>query len=464
MIQYFLVALLQTSPAPAAQSPAPLTPPPVVTLPGDIPRPVTPDEPAKPEESEPHDPRPSKRHSDRDPRDERHPDGALYVDASGLEAPAPPPATESRSTWTRSPRFQPVGLTRPSGDFTTPIASLAAVRGQEDNTILGIGLVVGLAGTGDTIDAGKQLVSNLLRTRNIRLDAQALASKNVAIVQVDCNLAAGIKAGRRVDVTVSAIGDATSLVGGTLLLTELTDITGQFVYATASGPLTVGGFQAEGQAASARKNHTTVGLLPGGGKVEREVPTTLVSDHGYIYLDLKSGHDTLGNCVRITEAINALYPRSAAASADGKSIQVSVPRDLPDSMHAAYLQSMLEREIVSKNVARVLVSERTGTIVMGGDVRLRPGAIAQGAITVTIAETPQTSQPGPLSAGATRTNPRTSLDVTEENSGLVFVPGAVTLQEVVDVLNVLGTTPRDLITILEAMAQGGLLEADIRRL
>ncbi|MDZ4772651.1 MAG: flagellar basal body P-ring protein FlgI [Planctomycetota bacterium] len=387
----------------------------------------------------------------------------LRLEYGGIEAPAQPTSV-SESTWTRTPRFAPVGLTRPAGDFTTPISSLAAVRGQEDNTIIGVGLVTGLAGTGDSIDAGKQLMSNFLRTRNIRLDPQALASKNVAIVQVECNLPAGIKPGRRVDVTVSAIGDADSLVGGTLLFTELTDVTGLTVYATASGPLTVGGFSAGGQAASAKKNHTTVGMMPSGGKVEREVPTTLVSEHGFIYLDLKLGHDTIANCVRIAESINSLYPKCAATSVDGKSIQVSVPRDLPDSMHAAYLQTMLEREIVSKNVARVLVSERSGTIVMGGDVRLRPGAIAQGAITVTIAESPTTSQPGPLSAGQTRTQSRTKIDVKEDDTGLVFVPGAVTLQEVVDVLNVLGTTPRDLITILELMAQGGLLEAEIRRM
>ncbi|MBL8858728.1 MAG: flagellar basal body P-ring protein FlgI [Planctomycetes bacterium] len=387
----------------------------------------------------------------------------IRLEQGGVEAPKQPELT-SQSTWTRSPRFAPVGLTRPDGDFTTPISSLAAVRGQEDNTVVGIGLVTGLSGTGDSIDAGKQLLSNFLRTRNIRLDAQSLASKNVALVQVDCTLVAGVKAGRRVDVTVSAIGDATSLVGGTLLLTELTDITGQTVYATASGPLTVGGFQAEGQGASAKKNQTTVGTLPNGGKVEREVPTTLVSEHGYIYLDLKTGQDTLGNCVRIAESINSLYPKCAATTPDGKSIQVSVPRDLPDTLHAAYLQTMLEREIVTKNIARVLISERTGTIVMGGDVRLRPGAIAQGAITVTIAETPVTSQPGPFSQGQTKTDPRTKLDVKEDNSGLIYVPGAVSLQEVVDVLNVLGTTPRDLITILELMAQGGLLEAEIRRM
>lgn len=383
--------------------------------------------------------------------------------SGGIQAPTQP-ANSSSATFTKGPRFEKVGLTRPSGDFTTPISTLAAVRGQEDNPIVGIGIVTGLAGTGDSIDAGKQLIANFLRTRNIRLDPGQLSSKNVALVQVDAVLAAGVKPGQRIDVTVSTLGDSTSLVGGNLLFAELTDITGTVVYATASGPIMVGGFSAEGQAGSARKNHTTVGTMPSGGKVEREVPTTLVSEHGFIYLDLKNGHDTLANCVRITDAINALYPNSAQAMADGKSIQISVPRDLPAAMHPAYLQSMLEREIVSKNVARVIISERTGTIVMGGDVRLRAGAIAQGAITVTIAETPTTSQPGPLSNGTTQTNPRSAVDVKEENNGLVLVPGAVTLQEVVDVLNVLGTTPRDLITILEAMAQGGLLEAEIRRM
>lgn len=438
MITALLLALLQTTtPAPAAK-PAPST------------TPVAPDI----------------AQADPKPLDAKHAptaDDQVKLVTGGIEAPAQP-SNSSQSTWTRTPRFAPVGLTRPNGDFTTPISSIAAVRGQEDNNVVGIGLVTGLGGTGDSIDASKQLMANFLRTRNIRLDPQALSSKNVALVQVDCTLPAGIKPGRRVDVTVSTIGDAESLVGGTLLFTELTDVTGQHVYVTASGPVTVGGFTAAGQAATAKKNHTTVGMLPAGGKVEREVPTTLVSEHGYIYFDLKTGQDTLSNCVRIVDSINALYPKCAAATTDGKSIQVAVPRDLPDSMHAAYVETMLAREIVSKNVARVLVSERTGTVVMGGDVRLRPGAIAQGAITVTIAETPTTSQPGPLSAGRTTTNPRTALDVKEEDNALVFVPGAVTLQEVVDVLNVLGTTPRDLITILEVMAQGGLLEAEIRRM
>jgi flagellar P-ring protein precursor FlgI len=348
--------------------------------------------------------------------------------------------------------------------MNTPVSSLVSVRGQEDNVVLGIGLVTGLAGTGDSINAAKQLLANYLLTRNIRLDLQTLATKNIAIVEVEAALPSGIKPGQRVDVTVSAIGDCTSLQGGVLTFSELTDVTGRVVYATASGPITVGGFEVQGQGASAKKNHTTVGTLPEGGKVEREVATTLVSEHGWIYLDMRSGQDSLTNVVRIVQSVNNLFPKCAEALPDGKTVKVRVPEGLPESEHVAFLNTILHQEVQSESVARVIVNERTGVIVMGGDVRLRSGAIAQGGLTVTIAETPQTSQPGPLSAGTTTTTPRTDLKAHEENKALVVVPNAVTLQEVVDVLNVLGATPRDLISILQAMAQGGMLVAEIRRM
>jgi flagellar P-ring protein FlgI len=391
------------------------------------------------------------------------PASGLELFPRGVEAPAQP-AKDSTATVTRGERVTPRSAGPALARMTTPIGSLAAVRGQEDNTVFGIGLVTGLAGTGDSVEAARQLLSNLLLTRNIKIELSALSSKNIAIVQVEAVLPAGIKPGRRIDVTVSAIGDSSSLQGGTLTMTELADITGRVVYATASGPLTVGGFQAEGQGASAKKNHVTVGTLPEGGKVEREVPTRITSDHGFVYLDLRTGQDSFGNAVRITEAINALYARAAETQPDGKTIRVEVPRDLPESEHVAYLHTILRQEVESENLARVIVNERTGVIVMGGDVRLRPGAIAQGGLTVTIAETPEASQPGPLSNGQTKVLPRSDVAVAEENNALVTIPGAVTLQEVVDVLNVLGTTPRDLISILQAMSQGGLLVAEIRRM
>jgi len=387
----------------------------------------------------------------------------VRLHAGGVEAPRQPDQV-SNAAWNIAARVSPRAGATTRAALMLPIGSLAAVRGQEDNSVMGIGLVTGLAGTGDSIEAAKQLLANLLLTRNIKVDLQQISSKNIAIVQVEASLPAGIKPGQKLDVTISAIGDATSLQGGTLTLTELTEITGRVVYATASGPVTLGGFSAEGQGASAKKNHTTVGTLPEGGKCEREVPTRLAGENGWVYLDLKQGQESLANLVRLVEAVNAMFPSAAEALPDGRSVRVRVPDDLPESQHAAYVNAILRREIETDDFARVIVNERTGVIVMGGNVRLRPGAIAQGSITVTIAETPQVSQPGPLSNGQTRVVPRTKLDVNEQNSALVLIPGAATLAEVVEVLNVLGTTPRDLISILQAMQQGGMLVADIRRM
>jgi flagellar P-ring protein FlgI len=385
---------------------------------------------------------------------------------SGIEAPEQPKG-KSSSEVTRTPRFQPLVGKAPLSVNASPIKSLVTVRGTETNHVMGIGLVTGLAGTGDSGEAAKQLLQNLLLTRNINLPVQALSSKNIAVVRVEASVPAGCKPGQLIDVRVSTIGDAGSLYGGTLAMTELTDITGQHVYATASGSITVGGFQAGGKSATATKNHVTVGTLPSGGTVQREIPTTVVSEHGYIYLDIKVAHDTFGNVVNIAEAINRKVPAElpiAQVTGDGKTVKIHVPQFVREPEYIAFLNNITSQEVETDNLARVIVNERSGVIVMGGDVRLRPGAITSGNLTVTVAETPETSQPGGLSQGQTTTNDRTQLEVEEENNGLVLNPGAATLQEVVEVLNVLGTTPRDMITILQAMSQGGLLIADIRRM
>ena len=335
---------------------------------------------------------------------------------------------------------------------------------MEDNHVMGIGLVTGLAGTGDSSSSAKLLLQNLLLTRNINVDVQDLSSKNIAVVRVEATIPAGIRPGQRVDVRASTIGDASSLEGGTLAMTELTDVSGRFVFVTASGPVTVGGFSFSGENASATRNHVTVGTLPGGGKIEREIETSIVSEHGYLYLDVRAAHDTLGNIVHITDAINNLYPQVARPSNDGKSVHVRVPDDLPKNDYVAFAHSILSREVRAESVARVIINERSGVIVMGGDVRLQPGIITHGNLTVTIAETNETSQPGAFSGGTTQTQGSTDLDVVEEDSALILAPGASTLQEVVDVLNVLGTTPRDMITLLQAMSQSGTLLAEIRRM
>lgn len=381
----------------------------------------------------------------------------------GVQAPTQPD-TRSTATYERGERFVPKPGRGASGRaVTTTVQTLCDVRGQEDNDIFGIGLVTGLAGTGDSPLMTRQLVDNVLRVSNIRIDVNAIASKNVAFVRVEAKLPAGIQAGRKIDVRVSTLGDAKSLQGGTLLFSELTDVNG-VVYATASGPVDVGGFLAGGQAASVSKNHVTVGTIASGGKVERALTVDVVSDLGFIYLDLRPSQSSFTNLVRIAEAVNALYPQTAEAATDGRSVKVEVPRDLPQNAHIAFLDSILSLEVTPQVQPYVVVNERTGTIVMGEGVRLRPGAVAMGNLTVSVAESPETSQPGPLSNGQTAQQPRTDINVNEDSNGLVEIPGAVSLQEVVDVLNVLGLSPRELIMILDAMHQAGMLLAEVRRM
>ena len=383
----------------------------------------------------------------------------LILGSGAIEAPTQPYGGSAASVL-RGPRRDIVPGDGHSGSITVRVGDLVAVRGQESNQVQGIGLVTGLSGTGDSTIAARQAVINLLKTQNIVLDLQSVSSANVAVVLVQTTLEPSIKPGRQIDVRVSSLYDSESLVGGTLLNTELTDMTGGRVYATAAGPITTGAFSAEGQGATATRNHLTVGTIPLGGKVEREVVTQMVSDHGFVYLDLRALKGSFANATRITKAINVVYP-SAAMAQDAMTVSVRVPNDLPPESTVSFLSSILEREIEPAPFARVVINERTGVIVMGEGVRITRGAITKGNLTVTIAETPEASQPGPLSQGNTEVLPRSTVLVEEEDRPLTIVNGAVTLQEVVEVLNVLGVTPRDMIQILQSMAQSGMLHAEI---
>lgn len=386
----------------------------------------------------------------------------VYATTGAIEAPAQP-TDRSSARYTRGARFVPEPSTVTPGAIRAPIGALVDVRGQEDNDLIGVGLVSGLAGTGDSTNMVRQVLNNLLLASNIKINPQDLTAKNVALVRVEAVLPPGIQPGRRIDVRVSTLGDAKSLSGGTLTLCELTDLTGATVYATASGPISTGGFLAEGEGATTAKNHVTVGVISDGAKVERSVPSRLVSEHGYIYLDARPAHSSFANLVRIAEAVNQLFPDAAETAADSSTVKVRVPDDIPIVQHMAYLDTILRREVEPTSFAKVVINERSGTIVMGEGLRLRPGAIAYGSLTVTVAESPEISQPGPLSGGTTERVERSDVTVEEENNALAYVPGAVTLQEVVDVLNVLGTTPRELIAIVESMAEAGLLLAEIER-
>lgn len=388
----------------------------------------------------------------------------IVVDGrGGIEAPTQP-GLRSSATYERTPRFVPQPANVSNARVSAPIGALVHVRGQEDNQLIGLGLVTGLAGTGDSANMVRQVLQNLLLSYNVKIDPQQITSRNIALVRIEATLPPGIQPGRRIDARVSTLGDCKSLSGGTLLVTELTDITGTVVYAMAAGPVTVGGFLAEGDGASTSQNHVTVGTISGGAKVERAVPSQLVSDHGWIYLDARAAHSSFSNLVRIVDAVNELYPGVAIAASDSRTVKVRVPDDLPESAHLAFLDTILLREVEPHSFAKVVINERSGMIVMGEGLRLRPGAVAHGNLTITVAESPEVSQPGALSGGQTAGVARTEVGVTEDNNGLVFVPGAVTLQEVVQVLNVLGTSPRELISIIEAMSQAGLLLAQIERM
>jgi flagellar P-ring protein precursor FlgI len=379
-----------------------------------------------------------------------------------VEAPAQP-NTQSSATYGRGPRFEPRPGRGAGRAITATIETVVDVRGQEENTVTGIGLVTGLAGTGDSVNMTRQLMQNMLLSANIRSELQQLTPKNCAIVAVEATLPPGLQPGRRIDVRVSTLGDAKSLQGGLLSNMELRDFNG-VVWALGSGSINVGGFMAAGASASVQKNQVTVGTIIGGGTVQRALPSELVSEHGLIYLDLRAAQSSYANLVRICDAVNTIFPNAAEAATDGRTVKLRVPADLPKSAHVAYLDAVLRLEIEPSLQPFVVVNERTGAIVIGDGVRLRSGAIALGGLTVTIAESPETSQPGPMSNGQTQTNPRTEINVDEAANGLVMVPGAVTLDEVVEVLNVLGTTPRDLIQILEAMHQAGILLAEVRRM
>jgi flagellar P-ring protein precursor FlgI len=392
------------------------------------------------------------------PADER-PANDVVLYPGAVEAPRQPEG-RSDSLVVRTPRIEPVAAKGTSGHVMVRVGDLVSVRGQEENVVQGIGLVMGLSGTGDTANAARQALLNVLQTQNVRLTLQDITSANIAVVMIEATLPPGIKPGQKIDVRVSSIYDCASLVGGTLLHTELKNMTGDVVFATASGAVSTGAFSAEADGASARRNHLTVGTIPLGGKVQREVPTRIVSENGTIYLDLKALKGSFANAARIAESINAIYPTAAMAQ-DAMTVSVRVPGDLPGNATVAYVSSLLEREIVPEPFARVVINERTGVIVMGEGVRITRGAITKGNLTVTIAETPEVSQPGPLSEGRTVELPRSTLLLEEEDRALTIVNGAVTLQEVVEVLNVLGVTPRDMIQILQSMAQSGMLHADI---
>ena len=342
---------------------------------------------------------------------------------------------------------------------TSRIKDLANVEGVRQNQLIGYGLVVGLNGTGDSLNNTpftKQSLQAMLERLGVNIRGAALRTGNVAAVMVTANLPPFGTQGTRIDVTVSALGDAKSLQGGTLLVTPLLGADGN-VYAVAQGSLAIGGFQAEGEAAKITRGVPTVGRIANGAIIEREIDFAL-NRLPQLRLALRNADFTTAK--RIAAAINDFIGKPAAEPLDPSTVQLTVPEQYRGNV-VAFLTEIEQLQVEPDLAAKIVIDERSGIIVMGRDVRVSTVAVAQGNLTVTISETPQVSQPGPFSGGQTQVVPRTRIGVQEDGKKLAVVNEGVSLQQLIDGLNALGIGPRDLIAILQAIKAAGAIQADL---
>jgi flagellar P-ring protein FlgI len=354
-----------------------------------------------------------------------------------------------------------VAITSSATFASSRIKDIASFEGIRDNMLVGYGLVVGLNGTGDGLEDGhftKQSLLAMLERLGVKPTEDGLDSDNVAAVMVTASLPAFARQGSRLDVTVSALGNSTSLLGGTLLVTPLLGADGE-VYTVAQGQVAVGGFTAGGDGETITKGVPTSARIANGGIVEREIKFDLAG--------LKKVHISLRNpdfttARRMAQAINAFLGTDAARPSDPGTLVVEIPNDYEDNV-VGLLTDIEQLRIEPDQLARVIIDEQSGTIVMGENVQISTVAIAQGSLTIRITETPQVSQPGPFAeVGTTTTVARTNIEVDEDEAAkLTVVSSGITLQDLVNGLNALGIGPRDLITILQAVKAAGALQAEI---
>lgn len=340
------------------------------------------------------------------------------------------------------------------------VKDVASVSGVRDNQLIGYGLVVGLDGTGDQTTQTPftiQSLNNMLGQLGLTPDAANPQLRNVGAVMVTAELPPFAKPGQRIDVTVSSMGNATSLRGGTLLMTPLKGADGQ-TYSIAQGNLVVGGFGAEGTDGSRiTVNVPSVGRIPNGATVEREVPTAFAQgDH--ITLNLNRPDFTTAN--RLVQTVNDTFGHGVAHALDGSSVQVRAPSN-PD--HRVGFVAELENLPIERGTppARVIVNSRTGTVVIGSSVQVTPAAVSHGSLTVTISEAPRVVQPAPFGEGETAVQPDTDIAIEEgDNTMFLFDPGT-SLDEIVRAVNNVGAAPGDLVAILEALREAGALRAEL---
>jgi flagellar P-ring protein precursor FlgI len=346
----------------------------------------------------------------------------------------------------------------PAQAHATRIEELCDLRGVRPNQLIGYGLVVGLGGTGDTGQARftVQSTAAMLRRLGATVDPKSIQTKNAAAVMVTATLPPYSNPGSRIDVVVSSLGNSKSIEGGTLLQTPLLGAD-RFVYAVAQGPLLVGGFVAEGTGGSVRENHPTVGRVPNGAIVERRAPTPEMAGNA-ILLQLRT--PSFITATRIVEAINSELGMTAAQAIDSGTIRLQ-----PSAEHKTSLVALIARvqvlDVEADSPVRIVIDERTGTVVLGAGVRIGEVAIAQGGLTVQVVQRPVVSQPNAFGRGETKVVEEGVVAAEIATGSVHHVPASASLSEVVQALNALGARPRNLIAIFQALRASGALQAEI---
>jgi len=366
----------------------------------------------------------------------------------------------------------------PSAGYSARIKDITSIKGIRQNQLLGYGLIIGLNGTGDkggtkfTI----QGLVNMLEHMGVHVDPDEVKVKNVAAVVVSAKLPPFARIGKKIDVTLSSIGDAKSLQGGTLLLTPLKGVDGK-VYALAQGPVSIGGYSAGGAAGGGvTKNHPTVGKISGGANIEKEIPLSIMSKNE---MTIMLNNPDFNTADRAAKAINLRIGENVAEAIDPGTLKFSIPEKFQNNV-VNLIAQIGEIQVEPDSIAKVIVNEKTGTVVVGENVRIQKVAVAHGNLSINIKENKNVSQPQPFApsgagvapqqmrdgtvvapGGSTVVTSESQVAVAEENSRLLLIPKGRTIGELVNALNAIGVTPRDLITILQAIKAAGALQGEL---
>jgi flagellar P-ring protein precursor FlgI len=340
------------------------------------------------------------------------------------------------------------------------VKDIATLQSARDNQLVGYGLVVGLQGSGDSLRNApftEQSMRSMLDNLGIATADGRARLKNIAAVIVTANLPAFVRQGSRIDVSVSSLGDATSLQGGQLIMTPLRAANGE-IYAVAQGPVSISGFQAQGAAETLSQGTPTAGRISGGAIVEREVLAEFDAEHS---LTLQLRNPDFTTAIAITDAINrygaAQYGMQPASEIDARTIAIRKPQNISAARFVASIENLV---VETDTPARVVLDESTGTVVIGQDVRISTVAISHGTLTVRVTESPTVVQPAPFSRGETAVEPNTYIEVTQDGTALGIVHGT-DLQNLVEGLNRLGVGPTDIISILQAVKSAGAMQAEL---